>query len=329
MVKSQSTAAHSGHRTDKLVREEKRREEKRREEKRGGESGGGMHLDGGLEEGEGARATSTRLARVRYLLKWNSFSSSVSCLVLKLILEALGTVGWSPVKMPLLPASTASRSEPTTLNPQYSGPGEPCPCALHRQGTRDEWGQAGAEKPSRVSHAGGGGLSKKVQLLERVEYRGYDLDLAVGESQPSSHLQPARTTQTKGSLCSPGNDLGGLNDDSVSSTVHCGPRACSLKGQARLHLLSPSCSKGVGDLYAPAAAQVPVEVKLFLQLQSLVSGLRPLAFTEELLETMVICGPDGRGISVLPRRLVFISSRSTEVVGTGHATHWAAVDTNH
>jgi len=65
-----------------------------------------------------ALATSTRLARVRYLLKWNSFSSSVSCLVLKLILEALGTVGWSPVKMPLLPASTAPRSEPTTLNPQ-------------------------------------------------------------------------------------------------------------------------------------------------------------------------------------------------------------------
>ena len=30
-------------------------------------------------------ATSTRRARVRYLLKWNSFSSSVSCLVVKLV----------------------------------------------------------------------------------------------------------------------------------------------------------------------------------------------------------------------------------------------------
>lgn len=32
-----------------------------------------------------AEAISMRLARVRYLLKWNSFSSSVSCLVVKLV----------------------------------------------------------------------------------------------------------------------------------------------------------------------------------------------------------------------------------------------------
>lgn len=37
-----------------------------------------------------AAAISTRLARVRYLLKWNSFSSSVSCLVVKLVLTVLG-----------------------------------------------------------------------------------------------------------------------------------------------------------------------------------------------------------------------------------------------
>lgn len=35
-------------------------------------------------------AISTRRARVRYLLKWNSFSSSVSCLVVKLVRTALG-----------------------------------------------------------------------------------------------------------------------------------------------------------------------------------------------------------------------------------------------
>lgn len=34
-------------------------------------------------------AISTRRARVRYLLKWNSFSSSVSCRVLKLVRMAL------------------------------------------------------------------------------------------------------------------------------------------------------------------------------------------------------------------------------------------------
>lgn len=32
-----------------------------------------------------ADAISIRLARVRYLLKWNSFSNSVSCLVVKLV----------------------------------------------------------------------------------------------------------------------------------------------------------------------------------------------------------------------------------------------------
>ena len=35
-------------------------------------------------------AISTLRARVRYLLKWNSFSSSVSCLVVKLVRTALG-----------------------------------------------------------------------------------------------------------------------------------------------------------------------------------------------------------------------------------------------
>jgi len=43
-------------------------------------------------------AISTRLARVRYLLKWNSFSSSVSCLVVKLVRTVLGcpTKPYSP-----------------------------------------------------------------------------------------------------------------------------------------------------------------------------------------------------------------------------------------
>lgn len=35
-------------------------------------------------------AISTLLALVKYLLKWNSFSSSVSCLVVKLVLTVLG-----------------------------------------------------------------------------------------------------------------------------------------------------------------------------------------------------------------------------------------------
>ena len=76
-----------------------------------------------------ALATSTRLARVRYLLKWNSFSSSVSCLVLKLVLGAPFTVGWPSVQMLLLllllllpAASTAApRPDPTILNPQVMG----------------------------------------------------------------------------------------------------------------------------------------------------------------------------------------------------------------
>lgn len=40
-------------------------------------------------------AISTRRARVRYLLKWNSFSSSVSCRVLKLVRMALL---WAPAR---------------------------------------------------------------------------------------------------------------------------------------------------------------------------------------------------------------------------------------
>lgn len=55
MVKSQSTAAHSGHCADKLVREERRREKKRGEEKRrrGGETGGCTWREA-WREGEGA-----------------------------------------------------------------------------------------------------------------------------------------------------------------------------------------------------------------------------------------------------------------------------------
>lgn len=52
MVKSQSTAAHSGHCADKLVREERRREKTRREEKERWRNWG-LHLEGGLERGGG------------------------------------------------------------------------------------------------------------------------------------------------------------------------------------------------------------------------------------------------------------------------------------
>jgi len=41
-----------------------------------------------------AEAISMRLARVRYLLKWNSFSSSVSCLLVKFVRPRLDWWGW-------------------------------------------------------------------------------------------------------------------------------------------------------------------------------------------------------------------------------------------
>lgn len=52
MVKSQSTAAHSGHCADKLVREEKKRQEEKRGEKERWRNWG-LHLEGGLEGGGG------------------------------------------------------------------------------------------------------------------------------------------------------------------------------------------------------------------------------------------------------------------------------------
>lgn len=63
------------------------------------------------------------------------------------------------------------------LDAQCSRPGAPCPCSLRRQGTRDEWGQAGVEKSSRGSHSvgGGGGLSEEVhrgRLSKKVKYGG-------------------------------------------------------------------------------------------------------------------------------------------------------------
>lgn len=86
-----------------------------------------------------ALATSTRLARVRYLLKWNSFSNSVSCLVLKLVLGAPLTMGWLSLQMLLLPASTAPNPEPTVLNPQVM-----CTLAGNRghenSRQQDQWG---------------------------------------------------------------------------------------------------------------------------------------------------------------------------------------------
>lgn len=57
------------------------------------------------------------------------------------------------------------------VDAQDPRPGESCPYALHRQGTRDEWGQAGVEKPPRVSkcgEGGGGGEERGGRLTEEV-----------------------------------------------------------------------------------------------------------------------------------------------------------------
>lgn len=82
-------------------------------------------------------ATSSRLDRVRYLLKWNSFSSSVNCLVLKQVL-GVAFAAWPSLQM-LLPASIALRPGPTILNPQVmcilAGKRGPENC---RQ--KDQWG---------------------------------------------------------------------------------------------------------------------------------------------------------------------------------------------
>lgn len=72
-------------------------------------------------------------------------------------------------------------------------PGESCPCALHRQGTREEWGQAGAGKPSRVVlHGGsggagwGGGLSREVHKVKLPGRTPYNPGSTPNSSRPSS-----------------------------------------------------------------------------------------------------------------------------------------------
>lgn len=70
-------------------------------------------------------AISMRLARVRYLLKWNSFSSSVSCFVVKLVRPVLLLAALLPPAAPRLDGE-----EPLTAAMLFKEPaefGEPPP----------------------------------------------------------------------------------------------------------------------------------------------------------------------------------------------------------
>lgn len=67
-----------------------------------------------------AEAISILLALVRYLLKWNSFSSSVSCLLVKFVLPVLLRLLGPPSTPPRVPVPM--RPPPPTLHPPRPTP---------------------------------------------------------------------------------------------------------------------------------------------------------------------------------------------------------------